>query len=260
MFWRHRKVLRDRAAGMVFDWRRGHGSSYRLVVAIIVSASFWGAILAYVDVREAEQVDPVDDQIDVTIVDLDADQNRWLAELIDRETLFQQRWDTTDSTVIDEAEKRALDANSPRVYELTLREISLPAPETKLLNLPGMGPGELPSPDPVESVVFATPPVNWWVEVGVVEGPEGVAPFAFPFEWPDDPKLMSEGELWSVVLTADWRGRVVAVEGWWEKSRDRRTQVILEKVKSQEIAALSGKGPLRVWRLEARVVNRPLSE
>ncbi|MFT6864603.1 MAG: hypothetical protein ACJAVK_003171 [Akkermansiaceae bacterium] len=260
MFWRHRKVLRDRAAGMVFDWRKGHGSSYRLVVAIIVSASFWGAILAYIDIREVIPLDPVDDQIDVTIVDLDAKQYRGLAELIDRETLFQQRWDTADSTVIDEAVVRALVADSPRIYEPTLREISMPAPETELLNLPGMGPGELPTPDPVELVVFATPPVNWWVEVGVVEGPEGLAPFAFPFEWPDEPKLMSEGELWSVVLTADWRGRVVAAEGWWEKVRDRRTQVILEKVRSREITALPEKGPLRVWRLEARVVNRPLTE
>ena len=33
MFWRYRKVLRDRAAGMVFDWRRGHGSSYRVLIA-----------------------------------------------------------------------------------------------------------------------------------------------------------------------------------------------------------------------------------
>ncbi len=94
----------------------------------------------------------------------------------------------------------------------------------------------------------------------VVEGPEGLAPFAFPFEWPDDPKLMSEGEIWSVVLTADWRGRVVGVEGWWAKAEDLRTPVILEKVRSREIVLLSEKGPLRVWRLEARVVNRPLAE
>lgn len=245
---------------MVFDWRRGHGSSYRLLVAVIVSASFWGVILGYVEIREAEEPEPVDDQVDITMIDLDTEENRWLAELIDRETVFQKRWELEDSGIIDQVVVKALVADSPRVYEPTLREIAVKEPETKLLNLPGMGPGELPAPDPVESVVFATPPVNWWIEVDIVEGPEGFAPFAFPFKWPDDPKLMSEGELWSVVLTADWQGRVVAAEGWWEKARDRRTQVILEKVKSQRISALSGKGPLRVWRLEARVVNRPIAE
>lgn len=260
MFWRHRKVLRDRAAGMVFDWRRGHGSSYRLLIAILVSASFWGSILAYVNVREEARPDPPDQQIDLTVVDLDADQNRWLAEVIDRETLFQQRWDVADSGVIDQVVMEALMVDSPRVYEPTLREISLPEPKLELLNLPGREAGELPPPDVIESVNYAIPPINWWVEVEVIQGPEGLEPFAFPFDWPEDPKLMSEGELWSVVLTADWRGRVVAVDAWWEKAGDVRTPAILEKVRSQEVSVLPAKGPLRIWRLEARVVNRPLAE
>ena len=71
---------------------------------------------------------------------------------------------------------------------------------------------------------------------------------------------MSEGEIWSVVLTADWKGRVVAVEGWWEKSNDVRTAAVLSKIRSVEVKAQPKKGALRVWRLEARVANRPLEE
>jgi len=89
MFWRHRKVLRDRAAGMVFDWRRGHGSSYRLLIAFVVSGAFWGGIYRFVQVREVEPVELAQNEIDVAMVDLDADEYRGLAEVIDRKTLFQ---------------------------------------------------------------------------------------------------------------------------------------------------------------------------
>ena len=49
-------------------------------------------------------------EIDVAVVDLDAEQNRWLAELIDRKTLFQQRWNVNDSTVIDDVVEKAMAA------------------------------------------------------------------------------------------------------------------------------------------------------
>ena len=92
------------------------------------------------------------------------------------------------------------------------------SPEAGLADLPGMGPDALPRPDAVASVRYATKKENWWIEVKIIEGPDGLKPFDFPFDWPEDPKLMSEGEIWSIVLTADWRGSVVAVESWWEKS------------------------------------------
>ncbi len=101
MFWHYRKVLRDRAAGMVFDWRRGHGSSYRLFIAFVVSVAFWGGIYGFLQLDDAGSVELEQNEIDVAVVDLDAEQNRWLAELIDRKTLFQQRWNVNDSTVIE---------------------------------------------------------------------------------------------------------------------------------------------------------------
>ena len=120
-----------------------------------------------------------------------------------------------------------------------------------------MGPDALPRPDAVALVRYATEKENWWIEVKVIEGPVGLKPFDFPFDWPEDPKLMSEGEIWSIVLTADWRGSVVAVESWWEKANDVRTQPVLERLRSAMIEPVTKKGSLRTWRLEAEVVNRP---
>ena len=256
MFWHYRKVLRDRAAGMVFDWRRGYGLSYRLFIAFVVSVAFWGGIYTFLQVDKAGSVELEKNEIDIAVVDLDADQNRWLAELIDRKTLFQQRWNVNDSTVIDHVVEEAMAATFPRSYEPTLRQISLPQPEASLKNLPGMEPDVLPRPDAVASVRYASDKENWRIEVKVIEGPDGLKPFGFPFEWPQDPKLMSEGEIWAIVLTADWRGSVVAVESWWEKANDVRTQPVLERLRSATIESLSKKGSLRTWRLEAEVVNR----
>lgn len=259
MFWRHRKVLRDRAAGMVFDWRRGHGSARRMVIAAIVAASFWGVLLAYVQIRDPDPTSPVDDQIDLTMVDLDAPGNRWLAELIDRETLFHRRWDVRDSSAIETEIAAALALKSPRTYEPTLREIVLPGPDISLATLPGQGPSILPDPDNVDSVIFASPPVNWWVEVRVVEGPDGLAPFSFA--WPDsDPgREMSEGEIWTVLVGVDWQGKIVFNEPTIN-SVNSRTPVLLKKYLALEFAALPEKSPLRWWKLEARAVNRPLPE
>lgn len=244
---------------MVFDWRRGHGSSYRFLGAFAVSAAFWGGIRGFVKVREGEPVNPEQNEINVTMVDLDANQYG-LAELIDRKTLFQQRWDVSDPSVIDRVVQESLAATTPRIYEPTLRQISLPEPEVKLANLPGMGPDALPSPDAVASVTYATGKPNWWIKVDIVEGPAGLKPFEFPFEWLKSPSLMSEGEIWSIVLTADWRGNIVAVEGWWEKENDVRTGTILDRVRNERIEPLPEKGALRVWRLEAEVINRPAEQ
>lgn len=260
MFWRKRKVLRDRAAGMVFDWRRGHGSTQRLFLGLLVSGLFWGGLLAYVQIREPHEAVLEDDQIDVTLVDLDEEGNRWLADLIDRETVFQQRWEVGNSGQVEDEVERLLVDLTPRVYEPTLREISMPEVKVGLSDLPGWEAGVLPEPDQVEAVSFATPPVNWWMDVQVIEGPKGLGDFAFEFPWSGDASLMSEGESWIVVATVDWRGTVVSIDGGWEKAEDPRTREILDQIRSHEFGRLPTDGGLRIWRMEATLVNRPVLE
>ncbi len=254
MLWRERKVLRDRAAGMVFDWRSGHGSSRRLFFAFIVALSFGGALFAYVRIREPEPTHFRHDQIDLTLVDLSSEQNRWLAEIIDRETLFHRRWDVADPSILESVVAASLAARSPRSYQATLRELSPPAPEVALTNLPGMGPEVLPPPEPFESVVAANPPVNWWVEVQVVDGPAGVQPFSFPWPAADDARELSEGEIWTVLLAVDWQGKLVVHEPISE-SVNARTSVILARCRKLKFPAVAPETPLRWWKLEARVVN-----
>lgn len=260
MFWRQRKVLRDRAAGMVFDWRRGHGSARRFLLGFLISGSVWGFLFAYVQIRGPKPPILEDERIDLTLVDLDQEENRWLAELIDRETLFQQHWPVSQPERVEKYVQQTLAETSPQVYEPTLREIARPRIKPELSNLPGWEAGNLPEPDRVASVAFANPPVNWWIEVEEIEGPEGFEPFAFPFPWPEDPDLMSEGDSWAVILAVDWRGVVVSIDGWWERSDDPRTPAILEKIRARAFAQLSAEGPLRIWRLHASLVNRPPAE
>jgi len=258
MFWRQRKVLRDRASGMVFDWRRGHGSTQRLLLAALVSASAWGVLLSYVRVREPQPVDYEDEQIDLTLVDLDHEGNRWLSELIDRETLFQQRWEVANSETIAMEVARALFETSPRIYKPTLREMPLPENQAKVSHLPGWEAGELPEPDRVATVTLAPPAPNWWIEVGVIEGAEGLAPFEFPFRLLEDLGTMSEGESWVIVVAVDWRGAVVSINGWWERADEPRTAKVLEEIRAHSFPPFSRDEDLRIWRLEARLVNRPL--
>jgi hypothetical protein len=260
VFWRHKKVLRDRAAGLSFDWRRGHGSTSRLVFAIIlVTAVFW-VVLASVKIREPEGIALEDDQIDLTLIDLDDERNRGLAALIEKETLFQERWKVVEPARVDREVEKLLAATSPRIYQAKLQEMEMPVVMVPPQTLPGRGADVLPSPDQVESVVFATPPANWWIEVSAIAGPSGFEPLAFPFPWPDDPALMSEGDFWTVVATVDGSGRMVSIDAGWQKSKDPRTPQILEKIQELGLKKLSGNEGLALWRLEARLVNRPVSK
>ena len=215
--------------------------------------------MAYVEIEEPVAPHIVDDQIHLTLVDLDAERNRWLAESINRETLFHRRWDVSNPKIIKEVVTEALAVKSPRHYQATLREIHLPEVETQLVNLPGMGPEVLPAPEPVEAVAFTKPAVNWWIEVRVLDGPEGLSPFSFAWPGSDETSELSEGELWTVLLAVDWRGRVVLNEATSE-SLNARTPVILSKYRQLEFPVLDQEAPLRWWKLEARLLNRSLSE
>ena len=260
MIWRHRKVLRDRAAGLVFDWRRGHGSLGRMVFALLVSAGFWGVLLGYVRVREPVGVRVEEDQIDLTVVDLGEKRNQWLAALIDRETRFQQRWRVEPGERVEREVARLLAENSPRDYRARLREITLSEVMGEPRNLPGYGAEVLPDPDLVSSVTLSRPPANWWIEVRPIAGEAAIEPFAFPFSWPEDPALMSEGDSWLVVVAIDEGGAVVSLDGGWEKAGDPRTAAVLEEIRGRGLSGLKAGSGLRLVRLEARLVNRKLDQ
>lgn len=136
---RSKRVKRDRAAGMVFDWRSGHGATYRFLIAILVSGAFWGALLTWVQIGEAKPGPLNDRQIDLTVIDLDQKSNRWIANLIDRETLFHERWDVSKSSVLDQEISRALALDPIRSYSPQLREIPLPSPNMEIDFLPEWG-------------------------------------------------------------------------------------------------------------------------
>jgi len=255
--WRARRVKRDREAGMVFDWRTGHGSTRRLVIATVVSASFFGALLAYVQIREAKSSPLIDQQINLTVIDLDLESNRWFSELLERETLFHDRWDVSNTVAVDEIISGALAASPVRIYSRQLREIEPPKPDLTIEPLPGMGPKVLPPPEEIPVVAFATPPVKWWLEIQSVQGPGdwgGVS-----FEWPNPKDQMSEGEVWTLLAGVDWEGHVLTCSAW-EESDDARTPLILGRCRSASFPALEKPGPLRWWKLQARVVNRPIVE
>lgn len=254
---RTKRVQRDRAAGMVFDWRSGHGSFSRLLVAVLVSGAFWGALLTWVRISKAESGSISDRQIDLTVVDLDQESNRWLADLIDRETLFHRRWDVSQSPVLDQEIMRAISVAPVRSYTPRLREISRPAPGLEIEFLPGMGLQVLPPAEQTPPQEFATPPVNWWVEVRPVAGTTNWDGFAF--SWPNPKDQLSEGELWTLMLCLDWRGEVVLCSPW-EAVADPQTAVIVAHCRQPVYPALDSPGPLRWWKLQAEIVNRPLSE
>ena len=260
MFWRHRKVMRDREAGMVFDWRRNHGSTRRLLIAALVSATFWGVLLAYVEIGVEEEETASDAQIDLTLVNLDLKQNIWLAELLDSETLFHRRWDVSETEVQELAIAQAVQKNSLRIYEPTLREISMPQTTPTLASLPGYEAGVLPDPELVELTTFASPPVNWWVKVAVVDGPNGgIEVEPYQFEWTGPLDQMSEGETWTVLMGVDWQGEIVVSETS-DQAKGPKAEMILKKLRETKFPALEKKAPLRWWRLESCVVNRPFIE
>lgn len=255
--WRARRVKRDREAGMVFDWRTGHGSTSRLIIASVVSASFWGVLWAYVQIRETKSNPLVDQQINLTVIDLDLESNRWFSDLLDRETLFHDRWDVSNAVAINDEISRVLEENPAWVYSPQLREIELPKRDLTIEPLPGMGPEILPPPLEMPVAEFATPPVKWWVEIESVQGEEDWD--GLSFEWPHPKDQMSEGEVWTLLAGVDWEGHVLTCSAW-EEADDARTPLIVSRCLSASFPTLDEPGPLRWWKLQAKVVNRPIIE
>lgn len=254
MLWQIRKIHRDRAAGMVFDWRQGHGSWGRFLFAAMVSAAFWGSVLAFVEIRDPLDPALADDEVDLTLVDLDLPANRWLSDLIEKETFLNQRWNLPPSNFVDQWIAEITSAAPHRNYRPSIQPIGPPTPVPSLQSLPGFGPGNLPIRQEIERVPFEIPPMEWWIEVRTLDGPSTVVAFSAP--WTADGP-MSAGETWIVTVGANRQGQVVVCESW-ENESDPRTPEILTLCRTQAWPADDQSSAIRWWRLEAKVVSRPL--
>jgi len=253
MKWPPSRIKLDRAAGLSFDWRSRRGSVLRFLTSLIISSFLFGGLWAFVQIQEQAPPRLNDRQIDLTVVNLDLESNHWFSQLFEKESLYFDRWDVSSMGVVDREVARALAVTPVQLYDPTLEEILLPDQEMTLRNLPGMEPTVLPPPEPVALPEIRELPINWWIEVEVIEGEKTWE--GFSFEWPGPKDRMSEGETWTLLVGVDWEGHVLTCTAWDEQS-DPRTQLIKEYCFNTDFPALDQRGPLRWWKLQATVVNR----
>lgn len=253
MRWHLRKIQRDRAAGMVFDWRMKHGSWGRFLFAAMVSLAFWGGVLAFVEVRETLDPRLTDDEVDLTLVDLNLPTNRWLSDLMERETYLHHRWDVAQSKFVDDWIHEITSKTPHRIYRPSIQPTGIPLPLINLQTLPGIGAGILPPRDEVRPEPYEIPPMEWRFEVRMIDGPTTIPDFST--RWTSD-GLVTAGESWIVTVAVDPQGRVLVCESW-ENEADPRTAEILSLCQNQTWPRREGDSHLAWWRLEAIIVSRP---
>jgi len=252
MIWRKRRVIRDRKAGMVFDWRRGHGSTGRLLFSGIVSCLIFGIFFGYVQLRHPEKPVLREQMADVTFIDLSEKSNRLFADTVNEESPFAHRWEVASSKSLEEETTRQLSTISPRDYQPALREIPVPKKIPTLAGLPGMGPKNLPPPDGVEREAVELPKSRWALSVKPVSG-AGDWNGAI-IDWDDPDENLSEGEVWIILLGLDWRGRVLNCSTL-SGDDDKFTTEILSRLRTASYPAVSREAADRWITMEVRLVN-----
>ncbi|MDA7882372.1 hypothetical protein N9A94_08720 [Akkermansiaceae bacterium] len=257
MIWRRRQVIRDRKAGMVFDWRRGHGSTGRLFFATIVSFLIFGIILGYVQFRLPEQPVLKEQMADVTFVDISEKSNRWLAEVFEEESPFAHRWEVASSKSLEEEITRQLSTVSPRHYQPALREVPLPEKPLTLVSLPGLGPKNIPPPEEVERKAVILPVARWALSVKPVSESGGWK--GAIIDWEESDKRLSEGEVWTILLGLDWRGRVLNCSPL-AGDEDEVGERVFKRLREARYPAIERHGAERWITIEVRLVNLATEE
>ena len=252
MIWRKRRVIRDRKAGMVFDWRRGHGSTGRLFFSGIVSCLIIGIIFGYVQFRHPEKPALREQVADVTFIDVSEKFNRGLADIIDEESPFAHRWEVASSKSLEEEITRQLSTVSPRHYHPALREIPVLKKPLTLVSLPGLSPKNYPAPEEVERKPVKLPKSRWALSVQPVSG-AGDWKGAI-IDWDDSDENLSEGEVWIILLGLDWRGRVLNCSTL-SGDGDEFTREVLGLLRAASYPALKRNDPERWITIEVRLVN-----
>jgi len=248
-----RKLRRDREAGLHFHWHLPQGSFSRLVIGALVATLFWGALLAYVEVRLPTPPPLAQRATELEVVDLDNPANRWLAEVIDRESPFHARWEVGDDSRLEKAIRSALTAAAPPPYQPALIAIGLASPAASLTGLPGLDGRTLPPPLPVKITPIERPEPQWYITV--TPQSSQIKWDGFSFRWSGENASLSPGESWSYQLLLDWRGIVISCLPL-DAPRNPRALKIAQTLRKFRYPSAEKDAPLRQWQVEARTVDR----
>jgi hypothetical protein len=248
-----KKLHRDRQAGLHFHWHLPHGSLGRLLIGGLVATLFWGALMAYVQVRVPDPLPLPQRAGDLEIVDLEHPANRWLSEVVERESPFHSRWEVRDDSRLNREIADALKRSAPSPYQPTLQIIDLSVSAPELRGLPGVSSHRLPAPEAVTIAAIPTSNPEWWIEVSNREAQSKWG--GTSFRWTGENAALSPGETWTFQLIVDWRGIVVSclpLEGLKEN-----TALELAKTLRELRYPLAKKdAPLRRWMLDASCTER----
>lgn len=248
-----KKIHRDREAGLHFNWHLKESSFGRLLIAIPISLLFWGAVLAYVEIEKADPA-PLPQRVsELELIDLDSPENARLSMIVDRESLFANRWDVRDKDQLESLINVTLAQVSRRGYQVKLKEINTQPGIIPIKGLPGYRLDALPPPDPVEIKPLDRATPEWWIQVNKTSGKEPWK--GLSFRWAGDDLDLSAGESWTFQIGIDWRGRVfssVPLKGF----RESASREILETLRVSTFPRIAEDSPMRWWILEACAVDR----
>lgn len=250
-----KKLKRERAAKLHFDWHLQHKSWGRLLIAIPISLLFWGAVLAYLQIEKIEPTPLPERSTELEFINLDSPENARLSMLIDRESLFVNRWDVRDKDALESFIEGTLDKISHRPYQVQLQKIAtLPALST-VNGLPGFRPDKLPPPQPVEILPRNRPTPEWWINVTKTSGLGSWN--GLSFRWEGAPLELSDGETWTYQVGVDWRGRIFSILPL-KGLRDSVSKEIHETLSISTFPRIAEDAPLRWWFLEASATDRSI--
>lgn len=248
-----KKLRRDRDAGLHFHWHLSEGSLSRLVIAILCATAFWALLLAYVQIRVPEPSALPQRASDLEVIDLNAAGNQRLASYIERESPFASRWVVQDDSALKKQISKALASNTREPYRVTLQEIKPTYSVKPLSGLPGLKPGTLPAPEPIEIPPITRAPAEWWLSVNLSEQSDQWD--GLTFRWEGEEQDLSVGELWTFQIGIDWRGRLVSklpLKG----RKETPSKAILDSLRTTTFPKVKEGTPIRWWMLEAHAVDQ----
>jgi len=254
MFLRGRRLIRDRHAGLVFDWRKGHGSFTRQMIALILGVGICSALFAYVKIEKPETpgiIPGASQASPVTVVNLSLAENQWLARVVENASPFSGGWDVSDDQRLLEEIERAQGMVTPARYTPGFAEIEMIEKIPPLESLPGTE--ALPAPKSVSWPKVARKKARWWIEFEA-EGRDWVD-FAIPWNDQDGKFLINAGETWGFLVELDLTGTVLScIE--LEGRGSPRSEFLSAALKTAPFPEDRKARETRWWKILATAVNR----